>query len=282
MRQLRHRVAVVTGAGSGIGRATALELAGRGCALALVDVDPDGLAATERAVADRETKATSHVVDVSDADRVAELADEVASHHGTCNILVNNAGVLSVGRFADDALEDIRWIVGINVFGVVHGCHAFLPLLERAEEAHIVNVSSMAAFVGIPQNAAYSLTKGAIRSFSEALRAELAGTRIGVSVLFPGAVGTDIMERARGAQAARLAAFGRTRIAPYLRRPPEAAARQVVRAIEHDRPRVLLGPDARALDLMARVLPGRARLIGRALDLVTADGQRDRSGRGAS
>jgi short-subunit dehydrogenase len=269
VKQLTDRVAVITGAGSGIGRATALELADRGCVLALVDVDPAGLDASRDAVEGRGAKATTHVADVSDADRMAELAQEVAADHGTCNILINNAGVLTVGRFADDTLENLRWIIGINLFGVLHGCHHFLPLLRDAEEAHIVNVSSMAAFAGIPQNAAYSLTKGAVRSFSEALRAELAGSNIGVSVLFPGAVGTDIMDRARGAQAARLAAFGRTRIAPYLRRPPEAAARQIVRAIEHDRARVLLGPDARALDLLARALPGRTRLIGRALDLVT-------------
>jgi short-subunit dehydrogenase len=269
MKRLEQRVAVITGAGSGIGRATALELARRGCILALVDLDSDGVAATRQAVEDLGAKATSHVADVSDAARMVALAAEVATQHGTCNILVNNAGVLSVGKFADDQLEDIRWIVGINVFGVIHGCHSFLPLLQEAEEAHIVNVSSMAAFAGIPQNAVYSLTKGAVRSFSEALRAELVGTHIGVSVLFPGAVGTNIMERARGTQAARLAAFGRSRVARYLRSSPEAAARQIVRAIERDRARVLLGPDARALDVAARILPGRTRLLGRALDLLT-------------
>jgi len=123
--------------------------------------------------------------------------------------------------------------------------------------------------VGIPQNAAYSLTKGAIRSFTEALRGELIGSPVGVSALFPGAVGTDIMDRARGAQAERLAKFGKTRIAPYLRRPPEAAARQILRAIEGNKPRVLLGPDSRAIDVVSRILPGRSGLIGRALDLVT-------------
>jgi len=269
MKRLEGRVAVITGAGSGIGRCTAIELATHGVDVALVDVDAEGLAATQATAEQSGAKATTHLADVADAGRMSELPDEVVSHHGRCNILINNAGVLNVGRFADDRLEDLRWIIDINVFGVVHGCHAFLPVLQNADEAHIVNVSSMAAFAGIPQNAAYSLTKGAIRSFSEALRAELVGTNIGVSVLFPGAVGTNIMDRARGAQAARLAKFGRSRIAPYLRRPPEAAARQIVRAIEHNRPRVLLGPDARALDITARVLPGRTRLLGRALDLIT-------------
>ena len=269
MKQLEHRIAVITGAGSGIGRATALELAGRGCVLALVDIDAEGVAGTRQAVVDLGAKATAHIADVSDASRMAELASEIATHHGACHILINNAGVLSVGKFADDQLDDIRWIVGINVFGVIHGCHYFLPLLQEADEAHIVNVSSMAAFVGIPQNAAYSLTKGAVRSFTEALRAELAGTHIGVSLLFPGAVGTNIMDRARGTQAARLAEFGRSWVAPYLRRPPEAAARQIVRAIESNRARMLLGPDARAFDVAARILPGRTGLLGRALDLVT-------------
>jgi short-subunit dehydrogenase len=269
VKRLHGRVAVVTGAASGIGHATALELATRGCALALVDVDAEGLHVTQRAVEDRRAKATVHVADVADAERMAQLPGEVTSQHGSCSILVNNAGVLSVGRFSDDQLDNIRWIVGINVFGVVHGCYYFLPLLRESDEAHIVNVSSMAAFAGIPQNAVYSLTKGAVRSFTEALRAELASTAIGVSALFPGAVGTNIMDRARGAQAARLAEFGKSWFTPYLRRAPEAAARQIARAIEHDKARVLLGLDARALDVASRILPGRTRLLGRALDLVT-------------
>ncbi len=237
--------------------------------VALVDVDPGGLDATREAVEGLGANASVHVADVSNADRMAELPDEVVARHAACHILVNNAGVLSVGRFEDETMDNLRWIVGINVFGLLHGCHYFLPLLRQADEAHIVNVSSMAAFAGIPQNASYSLTKGAVRSFTEALRGELVGANVGVSTLFPGAVGTDIMDRARGAQAERLASFGKTAIAPYLRRPPEAAARQIVRAIEHEKVRVLLGPDARALDIFARILPGRTGLVGRALDKIT-------------
>jgi short-subunit dehydrogenase len=237
--------------------------------MALVDIDDSALTEIRTEVQRHGVTATVHVADVANAERMAELAEEVTAQHGGCNILVNNAGVLDVGKFADDGLDDIRWIVGVNVWGVVHGCHYFLPLLQDADQAHIVNVSSMAAFVGIPQNAAYSLTKGAIRSFSEALRAELAGSGIGVSVLFPGAVGTNIMDNARGAQAERLAQFGKAWFTRYLRSSPESAARKIVRAIDHDRARVLVGVDARALDVAARLVPGRTRLLGRALERVT-------------
>jgi len=269
MRELFGRVAVVTGAGGGIGRAASLALADRGCDLALVDVNADGLAATQQAVEARQRKASVHITDVSNVDAMAGLADEVARRHGACHILVNNAGVLNVGRFEDDKLDDINWIVGINIYGVIHGCHYFLPLLREADESHIVNVSSMAAFVGIPQNAIYSLTKGAVRSFTEGLRAELVGTSTGVSALFPGSTNTNIMRGSRGTQSVRLNALADKSIVHHFSSSPEAAARKIVRAIEHDKPRVILGPDARLLDLSARILPGRTGLIGRALNLVT-------------
>jgi short-subunit dehydrogenase len=272
VKHFAERVAVVTGAAGGIGRATAVALASRGCILVLVDIDEGGLDATRGQVEEAGASTSIHRADVSNADEMRALAAAVRDRHGACHILVNNAGVTSAGRFADETSEDIEWIIGINVFGVVHGCQSFLPLLREADEAHIVNLSSMVAFVGLPQNATYSLTKGAVRSFTEGLRGELAGTSIGVTAVFPGAVRTNIIHAARGAEARRLSALDDTRFAPYLRhlmQSPEGVAEKIVSAIEHDKPRVLVGPDARLLDLAARILPGRTRLIGKALDRAT-------------
>jgi short-subunit dehydrogenase len=256
-------VAVVTGAGSGIGRATCVALAGRGADLAVLDISAARAEETADLVRASGRRASVHVVDVRDSQSVEAVAAAVLERHGRCTIVVNNAGVTSAGDFEAESLDDLHWIVDTNLWGVVHGCRAFLPALRTADAGHIVNLSSMVGLLGLPHNAAYSLTKGAVRSFTEALRGELVTTNIGVTVVFPGAIRTDITNTARGSHAAMLATMGRSRFAPLAMRPPRAAARRIVNAIERDRARVTIGPDARALDLFTRVFPGRSRLIGR-------------------
>lgn len=263
MKRLNGRVAVITGAGSGIGRATSIALAERGCSIAIVDVQPGGAEETAKLVRERGTRASVHLADVRDPERMGELPAEVADSLGPCHILINNAGVTAAGAFTDESLEDLRWIIDINVWGVVHSCRAFLPMLLEADEAHVVNMSSMVGLLGLPHNVSYSLTKGAVRSFSEALRSELITSSVGLTVVFPGAIHTNITSNARGGQAARIARLGTSRLAPYVMRPPSTVAKKIVWAIERDRARVVVGADAHAVSALTRVLPGRSGLLGR-------------------
>lgn len=258
--ELAGRTAVITGAGSGIGRATAIALADRGCQVALVDISDDALSQTA-AMISRPT--SSHVVDVTDETAMADLPAQVVSEHGACHVLVNNAGVTTAGRFEDDDLELVRWVIDINVWGMLYGCKYFLPVLRRQDAGHIVNLSSMVGLLGLPQNAAYSLSKGAVRSFSEALRSELVGSGIGVTSVHPGSIRTNIMASSRGSQSARLAKLGGSRAAALALRPPEAVAAKIVTAIEKNRARTVVGPDAWILDVFSRILPGRSGLVGR-------------------
>lgn len=263
MKELAGRTAVVTGGGSGIGRATCLALAAQGCRVAVVDRDAGPAAGTVDEIASSGGRASAHVADVSDRERMRALPAEVVDEHGAVHVLVNNAGVTAAGRFEDDDEADLDWIVSINVWGVVHGCRFFLPEIRRAGEGHVVNLSSMVGLLGLPSNAGYSLTKGAVRSFTEALRGELRGSGIGVTVVHPGAVATGLMDRARGRQADRLAQWNANPWTSRLLTSPDAVASRIVRAIEHDRARLVVGPDARALDLWARLVPSRSGLVGR-------------------
>lgn len=261
MRTLEDRVAVVTGAASGIGRATAHALAERGCDVALVDVDEAGLRETEGRVSSAGRKPSRHVADVSDADRMRALVDEVVQAHGRVHVLVNNAGVAVEGTLEEQSLEDMAWLVGVNFWGVVHGCKLFLPVLRREREAHIVNVSSMFGLVGVPTQSSYCASKFAVRGLSDALRAELSGSGIGVTCVHPGGVRTNIVRSARS-----MDEEARRRTVELFDRyaaPPERVGRAIVRAVLRGRARLVVCREARAADWLVRLAPVTVgRLVG--------------------
>jgi NAD(P)-dependent dehydrogenase (short-subunit alcohol dehydrogenase family) len=254
---LRGRTAVITGAGSGIGRATAISLAQRGCHLALADVNMSGLAETVSLLPTSGLRVTPHHLDVANREQVAALPGIVAAAHGGLDVLVNNAGVALGGTFEMVSEEDFDWLFNINFHGVVRMTRAFLPLLRASPEARLVNISSIFGIVAPAEQVAYAASKFAVRGFSEALRHELRGSTIGVTVVHPGGVRTNISEHARAPQGVDDAEIVRRRaeFQKFLRMPPAKAGEMIVRGIEQRKPRVLVGNDAVGLSWLARLAP---------------------------
>ena len=255
--RLEDRTAVVTGAAGGIGRAIAVSLARRGCHLALADIDEVGMAGTAEMVQQHRVRVSRHRLDVADRAAVAAFPEIVAAEHRGVDLLVNNAGVAVGGTFEQVAEEDFEWLFEINFWGVVRMTRAFLPLLRASNDARVVNLSSVYGLVAPPEQAAYAASKFAVRGFSEALRHELEGSGVGVSVVHPGGVATSIAEKARVPAGVTEEEIAR-RHAKYrklLRLPPEIAGETIVRGIERRESRILVGSDAKAISLIARLLP---------------------------
>lgn len=260
MRSLDGKVVVITGAGSGIGRALALNLAARGARLALSDVDEAGLAETARLVTTG-SPAEVHTarLDVADRDAMAAYATEVSDHFGVVNVVVNNAGVALSGEFGDLTYEDMDWIIGINFWGVVHGTHEFLPHLIASGEGHIVNVSSLFGLVSMPGQSMYNASKYAVRGMSEAIREELliAGHPVGMTVVHPGGIKTAIARNARVSANESAEATAKTFDEKLARMTPEKAAEIIVNGILKNRARVLVGMDAHAIHHVGKLLGSR-------------------------
>lgn len=253
--RLHGRTAVVTGAASGIGRAVAVSLARRGCHLALADLDEVGMAETARMI--RDIRVSQHRLDVADRLAVSEFPAFVAREHGGADVLVNNAGVAVGGTFEQVSEADFEWLFEINFWGVVRLTRAFLPLLRASADARVVNVSSVYGIVAPPEQTAYSASKFAVRGFSEALRHELEGSNIGVSVVHPGGIATSIVKNARlpaGVTDDEIARRHK-KYEKLLRLPPEIAGETIVRGIERRQSRILIGSDAKLISLIARLFP---------------------------
>jgi short-subunit dehydrogenase len=261
MTALRGAAAAVTGAASGIGRALALELAARGCDLALADRDEAGLqtAAAEIGRAHSQ-KITVHRVDVAEPKQIEEFAQAATSAHPGLNIVVNNAGVALLGQFSEIDQAQMDWLMNINFWGVVHSTRAFLPHLSRQREAHIVNLSSIFGIIAPPGQTAYAAAKFAVRGFSESLRHELqmAASPIRLSVVHPGGVATNIARNSRtgvGMTDNARRAQSIERFDSVAKTTPAAAALRIIAGIEKNAPRILIGNDARFMDLLQRFRP---------------------------
>ncbi|MDE2401554.1 MAG: SDR family NAD(P)-dependent oxidoreductase [Burkholderiales bacterium] len=262
MKSFKNKVAAITGAASGMGRTLAVELASRGCNLALSDVNTAELAKTAELASAHGVRVTVAKLDVAQRDEVIAWADQVVRDHGRVNLIFNNAGVSLTATLEAVSIGDFEWIMGINFWGVVYGTQAFLPHLKASGDGHIINTSSLFGLMAVPTQGTYNASKFAVRGYTEALRMELEleGAPVSVTCVHPGGIATNIamagkidpsMERITGvtAEAQKRRANKMINVTTA-----ESAALQILAAVEKNQRRVLVGPDAKFLDKVVRLL----------------------------
>jgi NAD(P)-dependent dehydrogenase (short-subunit alcohol dehydrogenase family) len=257
MSFLSEGVAVITGAGSGMGRCLAQQLAAMGSSLAISDVNEKALAETAGLLSGAKGKVTQHVVNVAQEAQVKAFAEEVAAQHGRATVVFNNAGVALLGNFEELSIEDIRWLMDINFWGVIYGMYYFMPLLKKEKRAHIVNTSSVFGLVGVVGQTAYCASKFAVRGFTESLRHELEGTNIFVTSVHPGGIKTRIAKNARPGARAESSLYEKSvsRFDRVAITTAEDAAARILKGVEKYEPRVLIGGDCKAVDILQRLRP---------------------------
>lgn len=265
-KSLDNKVALVTGAGSGIGCEIAVLFAAQGAHVILSDINETGMQDTGRRIKQAGGECETHIADVSKRSDMKKLASAVREKHGALDILVNNAGIASAGRFVDTALDTWDKVLDINVKGVVHGCHYFLPdMIERGHGGHVVNLASMAAFVAPREMSIYAASKFAVLGFSESLRCEMATHDIHVAAICPGVINTPIIANTvvEGQVAER--GLQEKAIDFYQKRnyPPQKVAQAVLKAVLKNKSVVPVSPEAWLSYYAKRLLPGVMERLGR-------------------
>ncbi len=255
MKALENKVVVVTGAASGIGRATANAFARERCKLVLCDKNENGLREVEREVASRVDHVEWHVVDVGSRDEMRAFADDVHTRFDAVDVLVNNAGVGLSGGLLDTSLDDFDWVLRVNLWGVIHGCHFFVPKMVARKSGHVVNVSSVFGFFAPPDSIGYCASKFGVFGFSESLRGELADHGIGVSTICPGMINTNIIKEGRFSGSTQQAQD--KMVGEFARRghSPDVVAQSILSAVKKDRAVVPAGLEAWAFYYAKRLAP---------------------------
>ncbi|MFW1799503.1 SDR family NAD(P)-dependent oxidoreductase [Acinetobacter nematophilus] len=261
MKNFKNKVAAITGAGSGMGQQLAILLAKAGCHLSISDVNEKGLAETIELVKPYNVRVTSKKVNVANVEEMRTWAAETVQNHGSVNMIFNNAGVALGSTVEGATYEELEWIMNINFWGVVYGTKEFLPYIKKTGDGHIINISSLFGLTAQPTQSAYNASKFAVRGFTESLRQELDIENCGVSALcvHPGGIRTNIANDARMNDSLRSLGMNPDKSAKafnkLLRMPPEDAAQQMLDAVLKNKRRLLIGNDAKTLDLIQRVLP---------------------------
>ena len=257
MQDFTNKVAAITGAASGMGRALALSLAKQGCHVAISDVDSDGLHETESLIKSG-VKVSCHVLDVSNKLEVKNYASAVEQQHGKVNMIFNNAGVSVTDTAEHMSLEDFEWLMNINFWGVVYGTRAFLPFLREQQEAHIINTSSIFGTIALPSQSAYNASKFAVRGYTYSVRQELADTHIGVSCVQPGGVKTNIVANSRFVPSDNESPTKEEFVEKFetlAGLTSEQAAEQILNGVRKNKAQILVGRDAKLIALIERLMP---------------------------